>query len=233
MPKVPFLKESRIEDETLCVLAEYARKYGTVTAPPVPVEEILEVLLGLDIDFDDLEQMLGMDGVLGATWFEDKRVVVDTSLDPTVDSSKEGRYRFTVAHEIGHWQFHRHLFVRNPAQGSLFGGDNQPSIVCRAKSRKEPAEWQADRFSGFLLMPKEMVLRTWEARYGGLEPYVAAEEIADLSAKWGLAEDERPTVAVAREFAREFHVSGQAMQIRLIGLGLITPETQEPDLFSI
>ena len=81
-------------------------------------------------------------------------------------------------------------------------------------------------------MPKDMVLKAWEARHGNLDPYIAEEEMADLSAKWGLAEDARPTVEIARELADEFHVSGQAMQIRLIGFGLIKAEEPEPDLFS-
>jgi len=229
---VPFLRESAIEDETLCLLADYGRRYGTVVAPPVPVEGMLESLLELDVDFDDLPALLGMSDVLGATWFEDKRVVVDMSIDPTVDASKEGRYHFTLAHEIAHWRLHRHLFARNPAQGSLFGDKAEPSIVCGARSRREPAEWQADRFAGFLLMPKAMVSQAWRTRRDGLEPYVAKEEIADLSARWGLAEDKRPTVEIARDMAREFNVSGQAMQIRLIGLGLIMTETPRPDLFS-
>ena len=92
-------------------------------------------------------------------------------------------------------------------------------------------EWQADCFTGFFLMPKEMVQTAWKSRVGNLEPYVAAEEIADLSARWGLAEDERPTVEIARELAREFKVSGQAMQIRLVGLGLIQVKVPAPGLF--
>jgi Zn-dependent peptidase ImmA (M78 family) len=92
-------------------------------------------------------------------------------------------------------------------------------------------EWQADSFAGFLLMPKEMVLKAWEARNGSLDPYIAKEEITDLSAKWGLAEDERPTVDIARQLARDFRVSGQAMQIRLIGLGLVKTEDPGPGLF--
>ncbi len=93
-------------------------------------------------------------------------------------------------------------------------------------------EWQADTFSGFLLMPKDMVLTAWEAQYGSRDPYVAKDEIEDLSAKWGLAEDNRPTVDIARQLARRFNVSGQAMQIRLVGLGLIKTEDPGPGLFS-
>jgi hypothetical protein len=44
MAKVKYLRHSEIENATLCLLAEYGRKYGDVVEPPVPVEEILEAM---------------------------------------------------------------------------------------------------------------------------------------------------------------------------------------------
>lgn len=232
MGKVRFLRHQEIENATLCLLTDYGQKYGEVVDPPAPVEEILESHLGLTLDFDDLAARLGLPDVLGATWIQDQRVLVDQSLDPTDNPPKEGRYRFTLAHELGHWELHRHHFLASARQPSLFGEEAEPSIVCRTSTRKEPMEWQADTFAGYLLMPKDMILQAWEAQHGGMEPYIAEEEMADLSAKWGLAEDRQPTVGVAKDMARVFNVSGQAMQIRLIGLGLIRTETPAPDLFT-
>ena len=232
MAKVKFLKHDEIENATLCLLAEYGRKYGEVVEPPIPVEEILEAHLELTLDFDDLTKRLGVPDVLGATWIQDKLVLVDQSLDPTENPPKEGRYRFTLAHELGHWELHRYHFLANAAQPMLFGEKAEPSIVCRTSSRKEPMEWQADMFSGYLLMPKEMIFAAWQTRCGNLEPYIAKKEMAGLSAKWGLAENEQPTVDIAKKMARQFNVSGQSMQIRLIGLGLIRTEVPAPDLFT-
>jgi len=199
--------------------------------PRYVVEEILEAHLGHGLEFDDLPGRIGLPDVLGATWIRGRRVLVDQSLDPEETPSREGRYRFTVAHEVGHWELHRRLFLEDAAQPSLFEAAKKPSIVCRTSSRKEPMEWQADAFAGYLLMPKDMVLKAWEVHNGSPAPYIAAAEMADLSARWGLAEDKRPTVDIARALAREFRVSGQAMQIRLIGLGLIRTEDPGPDLF--
>jgi len=232
MPKVKYLTHSAIENATLCLLGEYGQKYGEVVEPPIPVEAILEGHLGLGLDFDDLPSLLGIPDVLGAMWFSERRIIVDQSLDAIENPRKEGRYRFTLAHELGHWELHRHVYLADANQSSLFGGEGKPSIVCRTSARKEPAEWQADMFSGYLLMPKAMVFSEWQKQLGELEPYVATDEMADLSAKWGLAEDEQPTVEVAKALARTFNVSGQAMQIRLIGLGLIRTEVPEPDLFT-
>lgn len=231
MAKVKFLKLNKIENAALCLLDAYGRKYGAVVEPPVPVEEILCAHLGLTLEFDDLPTRLGMPDALGATWIAEKLVVVDQSLDPVENPRKEGRYRFTLGHEIGHWELHRHGFLADAAQPLLFGNKPEPSIVCRSGSRKEPMEWQADMFSGLLLMPKDMVLAAWRQRFGNLDPYVAKNEMANLSAKWGLSDDEQPTVEVAKTMARAFKVSGQAMQIRLIGLGLIVTEEPAPAMF--
>jgi len=229
--KPKYLREKDIEAATLCLLADYAKRFGVVERPPIPVEPILESHLDLQFSLDDLSKMLDIPDVLGATWILDRRVVIDQTLDPSEHPKKEGRYRFTVAHEIGHWELHRHAYLGEARQGGLFGQVAKPSIVCRARSKKDPLEWQADTFAGYLLMPKEMVFQAWREVQGGLDPYVAVDEISDLSARWGLAEDETPTVSAARDLAQRFQVSGQAMQIRLVGLGLILTKTPEPGLF--
>lgn len=230
--KVQFLPKVTIERASQDLLYRYHEKFNSEGRLPVPVEEILESYLGLDLEFGDLYKRLGITDVLGATWIKDRRVVVDESLDPTEDSSKEGRYRFTIAHELGHWELHRHLFEEIPGQGVLFQEDSPPSIVCRSKSKKDPMEWQADTFAGYLLMPKEMVFEMWESIYGTREPYIAVEEMAELSALWELSDDRQPTVSIARDLARTFQVSGQAMQIRLIDMGLVKTEKPSPNLFT-
>ena len=230
--KVQFLPKKKIESAAQNLLYRYHEKFGPEGDLPVPVEEILESYLGLDLEFADLHKQLGVNDVLGATWVKERRVVVDQSLDPTEDPKKEGRYRFTLAHELGHWELHRHLFEDIPGQGVLFQDAPEPSIVCRSTSRKDPMEWQADTFAGYLLMPKKVVLEIWESIHGTREPYVAAEEITDLTTRFGLSEENRPSVGIARDLAQTFQVSGQAMQIRLIGLGLILLEEPSPNLFS-
>lgn len=231
MEKPKFLKPEEIENASLKLIAQYERKFGAVIKPPIPVEEILEAHLELGFDFEDLAGAFGVDDVLGATWIQERRVAVDQSLDPLEYPAKEGRYRFTVAHELGHWELHRHYFLADAAQLSLFDEEPKPPIVCRTSSRKDPMEWQADHFAGYLLMPGDLVFNAWEAIHGNREPYIAKREMADLSSKWGLAENAQPIVETARTLAREFNVSGQAMQIRLIGLGLIKTKQPGPDLF--
>ena len=224
-----FVPRKTIEDGAQALLADYARRYHVSIQPPVPVEEIIEAHLGLAFDIEDLPRLLSVPSVLGATWFRSREVKIDQSLDPTVFPSKLGRYRFTVAHEVGHWELHRERYLSVEGQAAMFAGDDHP-VICRSDD-KSSLEWQADCFAGYLLMPKAMVFAQWEARHGGREPYVANAEIADQKARWGLGDDERPTVEVARQMAHIFEVSAQAMQIRLVELGLIQDRAPAPRLF--
>jgi hypothetical protein len=87
--------------------------------------------------------------------------------------AKEGRYRFTLAHEGGgHWRLHRHLFAKDPTQAVLFGGSAAPSIICRSSQAKEPVEWQADFYASCLLMPRKLIFETWRERFGTTAPFI-------------------------------------------------------------
>src|SRR5258707_9621531 len=103
MPKkVPFLEEEQIERDAEALLAEYERARGVQVAPPVPIEDIVEKHLKLRVEFDDMHQMLGVprsapgreSDILGAILFNERRIVIDESLDPEEYPTKEGRYRF-------------------------------------------------------------------------------------------------------------------------------------------
>lgn len=229
--KVGFLTTTQIENDTRTLLAVYEQQFGKITTPPIDVEGIIESLFQLDLRFDDLRSSLGPD-VLGATWIAEREIRVDESLDPTADPRKEGRYRFTLGHEIGHWRLHRPILEARANQGTLFSAAPEPSIVCRSSS-KDPMEWQADSYSGYLLMPETMVRDKWLEICGGNEPYCAADEIMARQTRWTLAEDRTPVVGISREMAEVFKVSGQAMQIRLIGLGLIQTAPGNDGLFDV
>lgn len=224
---VKFLPETHIEREAEDLLAGYGARFKPITDAPVPVDEIVDCYLALRLEFADLRKELDAPDVLGAIWIEDKRVAIDESLDPSVNTHLEGRYRFTVGHEAGHWVLHREqlLAARQPG---LFTGPRPPSVVCRDTSIKPPIEWQADYFASCLLMPAEIVRRLWLSETGSHDPYVAANELKDVGGK---TERDLPTLEISRALADDFHVSGQAMQIRLLKLGLIVTKEQPPSLF--
>ncbi|MBA3709180.1 MAG: ImmA/IrrE family metallo-endopeptidase [Planctomycetes bacterium] len=225
--KVDFLKKEQIEAATLELIQAYGKKYGEVSLP-VPVEEMLECHLGLSLEFGDLKDVTGFEDVLGATWIKNRRVVIDTQLDPTENPDKVGRYRFTLAHEVGHWQLHRIYFEIDPLQRTIFdAATSRPSIVCRS-SNKEPMEWQADTFASYLLMPAHLVEAVWREEHGSSVAYQAAGEISALGQRFGT---ERPTIDIAKRMAARFKTSGQAMQIRLTELRLINAAAPTATIF--
>lgn len=227
--RVKYLPKPHIERAATALIHAYANRYGLDENAAVPVESILECSLGLTLEIDDLASRLGASDVLGATWIESSTVVIDESLEPSECPAKEGRFNFTLAHELGHWELHRPQICEPPDQPALFDITTEPSIVCRTSQAKEPMEWQADCFAAYLLMPEDRICRAWAAVYGSSGQYIAVGEIEELKARW---DDARPTTEVARIMAQRFKVSGQAMQIRLEELKLILMEKPEPDLFA-
>lgn len=89
------------------LLAEFDDGYGLGEVPPSPVEEIAGSLLLLDVvEVDDIRTVDGapqdagrISGMLTTT---DRTIWVDRF----ESERSQGRRRFTVAHELGHWLLH-------------------------------------------------------------------------------------------------------------------------------
>ncbi len=242
--EVPYLKKEVIEAEAALVLAEYGQQHGQVTAPPIPIDEIVELHLKLTLEIMDLQQIFGFGDVHGAIWFRSQRVGVDQSLDPARYPAKRGRYHFTLAHEAGHWRLHRHLFLDRVDQPSLFlDQEPKPDYVCRSSEKKKPVEWQADQFAANLLMPRELVKRAWLEWRGNLEP-IALDDLQEMRRQILTAEalrrsrfklgdhtaDDMVLEHCSRPLADQFQVSAEAMRIRLEELGFLL-QKREASLF--
>ena len=165
MPKkVPYLKEEQIECDAAALLAEFERARGVRVVRAVQIEDIIEKHLKLGVEFDDLHRLFqyprsgfGFEpDILGAMFFEERRIIIDEFLDPEENPSMERRYRFTLAHEVGHWRLHRGLFTRDPGRVSLF---NKPAaIVCHSGQAKASIEWQANFYASCLSMPRKICI---------------------------------------------------------------------------
>ena len=224
-PQARFLNYKRIGFEAQRLLVEYASEHAPIEAPPIPVEEMLERHLGLALSICNLGEVLGCADALGALDVCSREVLVDQSLDPSDFPDLEGRYRFTLAHEIGHWWLHRHLYRQSEVE--------VPSFVMRAGGSKQRIERQADYFAACLLMPRPLVYQRWKETLGGrvvtlsqLEPDREAILEREIIRR-GIA-PESPAAAENMLFdwaviplATEFCVSPMAMRIRLEELRLV------------
>lgn len=167
MIEVPFMGRDEIRDRVheLCNAA-----FGDSLPCPVDLEALL---------FDHLYEKHGLafynhqpldddDGrrVLGITLPLKNEIHVCRQLR---DSGHLGRYRFTVAHEIGHWVLHRPLFLE-PDHADL---PLEPRLITfkrdvleRSDGRYAPEEWQANYFAISLLLPDAQLRPAFEQRFG-------------------------------------------------------------------
>jgi len=212
---VPYLRPSDIENAATNLLCRYEAYASPINIPPVPIDEICEDFLKIDIvpgvfenDFPEKQ----LRGALGALDINDKAIYVDETKNNTT-----GRFRFTVAHEIGHHELHCPLLTASTAQQELFtgAGDNKV-IVCRQEQSRQPIEWQANQFAACLMMPKRLLI-----------PFVVRiREIGHLSSfQPTLSQDADCQEDIISTIATWFEVSKIAARIRLQDLRII-PKTK-------
>ena len=219
---VRWLPKESIAKSASDLLGGYEQLVGHPVHPPIPVEDIIERYLCLNLSFEDLEARLGMEDVLGATFVRSKTICINQKL---LEKKSEGRMMFTCAHEAGHWVLHRQY-----AEQATRRGDQEFGIICRTKDARSPVEWQADYFAWCLLMPenevagafsqvwdgKEMVLDNARSRLGGT--WVCVDPCVS---NWPFISD------AVREAGGFSNVSKEAMIIRLRELGLVRNMTGE------
>ena len=240
--RVAYLSEEAIERDAELLLAGFAARRGVVIKAPVPIDDIVEKFLKLGIEFDDLHRHFDVPrrsgdtpDILGAILLDERKILIDESLDPDRNPASEGRYRFTLAHEgCGHWRLHRDQFLSQSGQASLFGDPPSPTVICRSSQERERIEWQADFYAACVLMPRKLIHEAWNETFpdGGprvlplgvpaVPPYVELRRI-----EWGIADsnwsetDAQMLDRVAKPLAKRFLVSTSAMRIRLEHLGLL------------
>lgn len=220
---VPWLSRNAISQAAGEVLLGYEDLTGQNLTPPIPVEDIIERYLKLNLQYLDFYQKHGMENVYGALYVKERTVAISESL---LQDSNEGRLIFTCAHEAGHWCLHRRYVdsARRPAE-------ERGVVLCRTgRSGKLPIEWQADYFAGCLLMPEEMVRGAWSRSFAlernCLQICNVRKSFSNFAAP-GLKtfdpciENWHVIADIVRKAGNFSNVSKQSMIIRLQELGLV------------
>jgi hypothetical protein len=152
------------------LLSEYDEAYGLGDAPPIPVEEIAESHLLLNIiERDDLRTVSGAPtdgGVLsGLLTTADRTIWIDVR---EARRSPERR-RFTIAHEVAHWILHA-------KKGEIAGFQRfcRPVDIKVGEDHSEEIEREANRFAAELLMPGK-ILNSRAEKCGFNLPLLASE----------------------------------------------------------
>lgn len=163
-------------DREIAAARDLLERYGSAYAPPdegpVPVEDIAESYLGLLVSLAPLE-----DGVSGMLLLREREIrvnAVECELWPR-------RRRFTVAHEIGHWELH----AAEVAEGFICRlGDVTESGA--KGSPEQLREREANRFAAELLMPEQRVRASVETDGADVVGQADRFEVSQLSMAWRL-----------------------------------------------
>jgi hypothetical protein len=138
---MPIWGATAIERRASGCLGGCLRKLGLKDVSiPVPVDDWIERALDIRFGVADLSY-LG-DYVLGAAFVDTREILVSEKV-----VEQEGRYRFTCAHELGH--FILHAKIRKRFQDTMLAEPFQSRRV----------EREADRFAAAFLMPIRQIER--------------------------------------------------------------------------
>ena len=160
-----FFSTATLEGIARNALMKYERGYLNRDPQAVPLERIIEDVYKLTVDYmrlteagDELGRMIYDDGYTtrfntDIDNYELVRVSAGTILIESLlvnDSKQYGRYRFTLAHELGHWLLHKQLFSGTRTAAATFITDKQSD---------DSEEWQANYIAKAILMPVGQVKR--------------------------------------------------------------------------
>jgi|OM-RGC.v1.009501609 Zn-dependent peptidase ImmA (M78 family) len=246
---VPILSQQEIDNMAEALLMDYDPEL-LEQPTSLDIEMFSESYVELEMDYKDLTPD---QSILGATVFGDGytkvydfdkgemvpipvvegTVIIDNSL---LNPEQLRRGRFTLGHEIGHWLFHRHMYIVDKNQITLFDDlpETEPIIKCRNNDIENPGrkletdddwmEWHADYFASALLMPKTTFKKAVQKMFmqvGLLDSYYRLGTDHDLDL-WALQ--------LPRDLADIFNVSVAAARIRLKKLGIIVEPKVGPHL---
>lgn len=175
---------------------------GGAMWPPVPIERLVEQEFGLDVipipGYRDLAQI---DGALSAD-------LTSITVDQWVMERRQNRYRFTLAHELGHLVLHRSLIASLAMSGT---GTWKGAVQSWDARQYSFLERQANQFAGYLLVPGAALLRQYTSAAERARAHgIALDELGDYGAR-----------QVAGAIADVFQVSAEVIMIRLRDEGVL------------
>ena len=144
----------------LCIEYQCLRKNGVVLGEMIYNDALVPVYFN-----DGTNKGYTLISVKGGT------IILDESL---LHRGREGRLRFTCAHEIGHWLYHKKHFV-GTGQAAALGNPKK-------SSEENPyIERQADRIATALLMPAGQVKKAFHMNRDASDPIAELAKLFQVS----------------------------------------------------
>lgn len=183
---IPLYRERALNQIALNALKSLKENIVIGETKAVPIEKIVEQGYNLTIEYvhltekgDKLGQMVYSKGYTGVFDFEqDKYVLFGVNAgtilieaDLVDDITQYGRYRFTLAHELGHWLLHKEMFLKTGQAAAMYDEENDEHSI----------EWQANFVAKAILMPKGLVKKAlYEVQSQGIHPRHQIDYMAAL-----------------------------------------------------
>jgi Zn-dependent peptidase ImmA (M78 family) len=201
---IPWLEPNEIKRRA----AEFLQKKHPTNTLPVPVELIVE-RMGIDIvPLENLKDLLNTEGCTSAN----RRTIF---VDNYVSRHVENRYRFTLAHELGHITLHPSLFDCLAERTTTVEAWMALLAEIPAKTYQY-AEWQANAFGGLILVPPKQL----KTQYDQCIPKFRTEvQKIRANGKRSKGIDDYAWQLLAARIAKPFEVSAAVILKRLSGDG--------------
>ena len=190
--EIPYLTYSDIGERAQVFLTEYHPLFEI----PIPIEQIVDVKLGLDIvPIPNLYKNFGLSGYLT----RDRSAIF---VDQFQADNYEEKCRYTLAHELGHYVLHKSFYESLPFETS------DEYVRWRVSIPPEEMSWfetHGDWFAGQILVPtnhlEEICLQV-------------VEKYRDLFSKFETIPDDIWSY-ISNEVASYFEVNSPVVEIRI------------------
>ena len=220
---IPRLSREDIERRAEGIV-RYFRPEVLADPGPAPLIEVCKWLSDqrkLKLVFDEpLGELPDGSKIRGQFHIPSKTIHIDPSLEPG-----SPRFNFTLAHELGHFIFHRNITVpsigveisdsKNELQLDHLESDNPRTWI----------EWQANKFAASLLVPRATVgkaLRDVQDHLG-----ISRSGYIYLDSQRG---NKRDYLVVMDALIDLYHASRTCLKLRLRELGLLRDAEQRPSV---
>lgn len=138
---------------------------------PVPIEEIIEFNLKMDIvPFPGLQKDFDVEGFISGD-------LTCIYVDDLIFQKRPARYRFTLAHEVGHFVLHKDL-IRKIHPKSIH--DWKDFILRVDPDVYSWLEWQAYTFAGLLLVPRKFLFKDFSSQIRVLKKKIGLAKFKNL-----------------------------------------------------
>lgn len=190
---VPYLSNSALRHAA----AQFLSEYHASSEIPVPIEEIVDFYLGIEIvPIPGIHRAYDIDSMLS-------RDLRQICVDAGVFGDRPGRYRFSLAHEVGHRQLHAEVY--NQLEFTNIAGWKQAVSDSLEEKDYGRIEYQAYAFAGLVLVPPQPLANRFQAAL-------------DLAQSKGLTiniESEVTRNVIEGYLSKEFVVSREVIQRRM------------------